>query len=391
MENIGNPVASLKQLLPLANALQKRYAEAVIASDGNVSQAAATLGKARATVRDQINALKAKGVRQGLAPEHNMTHGVPEGMHVKGVSTYYDSEGNVTGQWVKAYADAEQELKIIEAAAEAASSSLKRERAVPAPKHVQDDLCNVFVITDFHLGMLAWGEETRGDDCTALAEDLLYAWFADAIKRAPKASQAVFCQLGDFLHYDGLEAITPASGHILDADTRYQKIVRVAIRAIRRITRELLRTHDKVHLVMADGNHDQAGSAWLRELFHALYDEEPRVTVDRSPDPYYSFEFGDTSLFFHHKRRPEQVDDVFVSKFRDMFGRTKHSYAHLGHMHHAKLLEKNLMVVEQHRTLAGKDAYASRGGWMAGRSASCITYHRQHGEVGRIVLSPEML
>jgi hypothetical protein len=115
------------------------------------------------------------------------------------------------------------------------------------------------------------------------------------------------------------------------------------------------------------------------------------VTVDTSPDPYYCVEHGLTSLFFHHghKRRPQEIDDVFAAKFRDVFGRTKYSYAHMGHLHHAALKESPLMVVEQHRTLAAADAYASRGGWLSGRDAPVITYSKQYGQVGRVVLSPK--
>jgi hypothetical protein len=115
--------------------------------------------------------------------------------------------------------------------------------------------------------------------------------------------------------------------------------------------------------------------------------------VDVSPDPYYCVEHGQTSLFFHHghKRRPKDVDDVFAAKFREVFGRTKHSYAHMGHMHHVDVRETNLMIVEQHRTLAAPDAYATRGGWMAGRDAKVVTYHKQFGEVGRVTVSPAMV
>jgi hypothetical protein len=49
------------------------------------------------------------------------------------------------------------------------------------------------------------------------------------------------------------------------------------------------------------------------------------------------------------------------------------------------------MTVEQHRTMAAKDAYAARGGWMAGRGAPVITYSNRFGEVGRQVYTPEMV
>jgi hypothetical protein len=144
---------------------------------------------------------------------------------------------------------------------------------------------------------------------------------------------------------------------------------------------------------MAEGNHDPASSIWLREWLHAMYEDEKRVTVDLSPDPYYCYEHGQTSLFFHHghRRKPTNIDTVFAAKFREVFGRTKHSYGHMGHLHHRDVKESNLMVVEQHRTLAASDAYASRGGWMSKREAQVITYDRTHGEVGRVVINPEMV
>ena len=270
----------------------------------------------------------------------------------------------------------------------------KKEKPSKKSKNKKDsELLNLYTITDYHLGMLAWGEEAGEAWDIKIAEDLLFNWFSTAVESAPNSETAVFAQLGDFLHTDGLEAVTPAHRNILDADSRFQKIVRVAIRALRRVIQLLLKKHGHVHIIMAEGNHDPASSIWLREWFHALYENEPRITVDLSPDPYYCYEHGQTSLFFHHghKRKPGNIDDVFVSKFREVFGRTKHSYGHMGHLHNQQISETNLMLVEQHRTLASPDAYASRGGWMSGRDAKVITYDKQHGEVGRVTITPEMV
>jgi hypothetical protein len=85
------------------------------------------------------------------------------------------------------------------------------------------------------------------------------------------------------------------------------------------------------------------------------------------------------------------VDDVFASKFREIFGKTKYSYAHLGHRHHIQVKESNIMLVEQHRTLSAPDAYASRGGWLSNRDAKVITYSKKYGEVSRISVTPEIL
>lgn len=43
------------------------------------------------------------------------------------------------------------------------------------------------------------------------------------------------------------------------------------------------------------------------------------------------------------------------------------------------------------RTLAAPDSHASRGGWMSGRDAKVITYHAEHGEVGRTTISYDMI
>lgn len=356
---------------------------------GSQRAAARLLGVGQSSVHGRLQSLKAKG----WSPEHGWTHPVPDGYKVKGVSALYGADGQLKAQWVKSQVDPEAMRAALDAALRAMGESIPRAKPVPAPKHNLPALLNCYVVTDYHLGMLSWHEETGADWDTTIAESLLVQWFGEAIAQAPKAHTAVLAQLGDFLHWDGLDAVTPASKHLLDADTRFQKLVRVAIRALRQVVALLLAKHEKVHIVMAEGNHDPASSIWLREWFAVLFEDEPRVTVDLSPDPYYCVEWGKTALFFHHghKRKPGNVDTVFAAKFREVFGRTKHAFAHLGHLHHIDQRETNLMVVEQHRTLAAPDAYAARGGWLSGRDAQVITYHREFGEVGRCRVSDKML
>lgn len=336
---------------------------------------------------------EARLARQGVAPAYGMTHPAPAGFEVSGVSSLYRPDGSMAAQWVKTRGDARLQQEIMEAAVAAMGEKLPRERPRAAPKACMSDLLNCYVVTDYHLGMLSWHEETGADWDTSIAEELLMKWFSAAIAQSPPAQVAIFAQLGDFLHWDGMDAVTPASKHLLDADGRFQKLVRVAIRAVRRIIGLLLERHHTVHVLQAEGNHDPASSIWMREWLAAIYADEPRVTVDVSPDPYYCYEWGATSLFFHHghKRRLAQISSTFTAKFREVFGRTRHSYAHMGHLHHIDMKENSVMVVEQHRTLAAPDAYASRGGWMSGRDAQVITYHREHGEVGRVRVSSNML
>lgn len=355
-------------------------------------EVAQQVGVAERNVMGMCKRLRDKAAKQGYSPEHDMVHTVPDGYRVKGTSTLY-KDGEPALQWVKSDIDNERQMQLMREAIEALNEEIKPESKIAKPKVKKSDLCNMYVITDYHAGMLAWNEETGADWDLQIAEDTLVKWFAQAIEQSPQADVAVFAQLGDFLHFDSLEAVTPASRHILDADTRFQKLVRTTIRVIRRVIRMLLEKYPKVHVKWCDANHDPASSAWMREFLMALYDNEPRIEIDNSADTYYCFEWGKTALFFHHghKRKVANVDSVFAAKFREVFGRTEHAYAHMGHYHSIDIKETNLMIVNQHRTLAAPDAYASRGGWMSGREAQVITYHKEYGQVGSQTISYKMI
>lgn len=326
-------------------------------------------------------------------PDRGEPFEMPAGQSIKGISALVDPDGREIIKWIKTSADAQAQRAAFEAAVAAFADALPRAEPVAAPQGTAGDLLNLYAVTDAHFGMLSWREETGSDYDLPIAEKLLLDWFAAAIELAPPAETAIFAQIGDLLHYDGFESKTPTSGHILDADSRLPKVIRVVIRTLRRVIAMLLEKHAKVHIIMADANHDPASEAWLREMFAAFYDEEPRVTVDSSASTYYGYRHGDVSLFVHHghRRKVGNVDSVFAGKFREMYGQTKFSYAHLGHLHSDELKSTNLMKVERHETLAAPDAYAANGGWLAGRSAKVITYSKKHGEVARLTLTPGMV
>jgi len=360
---------------------------------GSFRKAANALGIMHSTVQDSIDRIRANAAKRGYSPKHDMTHVVPPPYVVKGHSTLYGEDGKPKLQWIKTSLDNDKYQALMLEAIEALKEDIPRVSMMMPPPLGNADLLNCYVITDYHLGMLSWGEETGADWDLDIAEKLIIQWFAQAIQQSPNADVAVFAQLSDFLHFDGMDAVTPASKHLLDVDTRFAKLVRSAIRVIRTIVDMLLSKHQKVHIIMADANHDPVSQIWLREWFSVLYENEPRISVDKTPNPYNAYEFGNTALFFHHghKRKVANVSEVFAGQFREMFGRTKYAYAHMGHLHSIDVKENNLMIVEQHRTLAAADAYAARGGWLSGRDAKVITYHVNYGEVSRLTINSDML
>lgn len=341
-----------------------------------------------------IRIRKAKLAKKGVGHGRDVSHLVPDGYKIKGTSSLVDEFGNTKLQWVKTDTDAERQVELMKAVIEGMKSEIIPVAPVKAVRAKRDGkLLNLYTVSDFHLGMLAWADESGDDWDMKIAEDLFSRWFDAAFQKAPDAGTGVINLLGDFAHFDSLVAVTPASGHALDADTRYQKLVRYMIRMVRRVVDMALVKHKNVRLLIVQGNHDESGMIWLAEMFSTLYDNEPRVFVDTSPDVYKMVRHGKTTLFFHHghKARFDAIEPVMIAKFRKAFGESEYSYAHVGHLHHQKIVESRNMIVEQHRTLAAKDAYASRGGWMSGRSANVITYSAEYGEVARLTISPEML
>jgi len=384
-------MSDLEKYLEYCNTDQQRDICKAVFEHGNATQAGKELGLDEGQTRSTWRKIKARAAAQGWSPQHDLTHPVPSPLVMKGASTLYDMQtGEGKLQWIKSNLDAEAFKLLAEVIVSELVQDIPKIPITPAPEHSFGQLLSLYVITDYHFGMLACKEETRGADWDIkIAEEMLMNWFAEAMKRTENSETGVFCQLGDFLHFDGLEAVTPAHKNILDADSRYYKVVRVAIRCTRRAISMLLNKHKYVKVIFAEGNHDPAASTVLREALHSMYDDEPRVDIDISPDPYYVIEHGATSLFFHHghKKKPQAIDKTFASKFRKIFGRTEHSYAHMGHMHHEFKKESELMVVEQHRTLASADAYSSRGGYNAGRDAKVITYHSIFGKRREEVVS----
>jgi len=388
-------VASLKideGLFAYATPRQRELLEAINLY-GSAKAASIALGINHGAASDAHVAVKKKAALQGYAPEHDFTRPVPNGYVTKGVSTYYNSEGKPSGQWVKASLTHEALIEALRETVDGFKDQIDPASPIVAPQGCEEHLCNLYTFTDYHLGMLAWHKEGGSDWNVSIAEKTIVAALAQMINQSPEAHTAVLNIQGDFLHTDGKIPVTPVSRHVLDADTRFPKLRKSAIRVIRSLVAMSLQRHQEVHLIIAEGNHDEESSGWLSDLFAVHYEEEPRVTVSDSVLPFYVFEWGNTMLGVHHghKVKNESLPLLFAAQFPQQWGRTNRREIHCGHRHHRDEKEYNGVTVVQHPTLAARDAYAARGGWIADRAAWAITYHKKYGAVGRVMITTEML
>ena len=86
---------------------------------------------------------------------------------------------------------------------------------------IGNDLFAVYPLYDAHIGMLACGKETRGQnyDLKLAAQDMLKA-FIDVSALVPRADRAMVILGGDTLHINDGSNETPASHHKQDTDGR---------------------------------------------------------------------------------------------------------------------------------------------------------------------------
>lgn len=316
-----------------------------------------------------------------------------EGYNVTGQSILYDEAGNVKLRWEKVNRDKEKQFEMVKEAAKEMSRSVKRAKPFSVVPNGDASLLSLYTFTDYHLGMMAWHQEGGANWNINLAEQTAISAFAYMMQGAPNSKIGVINNLGDFLHFDGILPVTPTSGHVLDSDSRYKKLVRVAIRIIKQLVQMAIEKHSQVILINSQGNHDLSSSIWLQELFYSHYEHEPRVHVDVSALPFYCIQHGKTLLAFHHghKVRFDSIGAKIPAEFPKEWGATDYRYVHTGHLHHKKVKEDNGITTEQHQTLSARDAHASYGSYHAERATTCITYSDEYGEVARITVKPEMI
>lgn len=384
---------TLEMLLAYAETdKQKAAIQAYFKHDKNKQKAMEEIGMtSESAFRNLISRVRTQATMRGYSPEHCMNRIVPDPLEIKRVSSLYTKDGGLS-QWVIAEPNKSRVLEMMREAIDEMKQDVK-----PLPPIAQNagiisdpDLLNLYVLTDAHIGMLAWHEDGGDNWDLKIAEQTINGAFDHLISCTPSAEVGFFCQLGDGLHTDGLVPETPRSKNVLDTDGRYPKIVRTAVRIFRRNISRMLEKYRKVVVLMAMGNHDPSGSVWLQECFSLLYEDNPRVRFVNSAKPLYGYQFGRNLLAFAHgdKTKINDTPDLMAGEFRHMLGTTDQTYLHTGHLHHRLVKEFRSAIIEQHATIAARDAHASHHAYKAGRTMQSITYHSTKLERARAVYRP---
>lgn len=372
------------KLKKYATDTQLKYMAAV-EEHGSISAAAKALDMAKGTVYNALEGLKKRAAREhGYAPGH-FVNGVAPGFLMGKVTVQRDAEGTVERTWERQSPEAAQQQAMLHEFAAAMGAMVHGLAPVSvAPKAPANDLLCVYPWGDPHFGMYAWWQDAGADFDLDIAESLTTSAVDRLVTSAPEGSTGLLLNLGDMFHADN-QGNQSQSGHQLDVDGRWAKVQQVGLRAMIHCIRRMLEKHTTVIVRINKGNHDGHSSYALSLMLSCYFHNEPRVTVDLSPSVCWYFEFGAVQIGSTHGDtiKGKDMGAIMAADKPQAWGRTKHRYWFVGHVHHKDVKEYPGVTVEYVRTLAARDAWHQGQGYRAGRDMQLVVMHKEHGEVER--------
>jgi hypothetical protein len=360
---------------------------AAIEEAGSITAAAKLLGISRGAIRDRVaNANHANGneLREELDDR------VADGFELKGYSQFTKT---AAGEpiWLKTRkAERDYWEGVAAAIRDVSLDNLPQVSNGPAQIDTTD-LVPWLQIGDAHIGMVSSEKETGANFDISIAEREICAAASSLIDIAPPCDRFVVNDLGDATHYETFAALTEASGHAVDFDTRYWKMIEAYIRITRFIIERALTKAQTVDYICNQGNHSRSNDIWMAATIRALYGQSGRVNVLQNQSPYIAYRMGKTLVVVHHgdKAKPERFRDVVCSDFAADWGETEFRYLDGGHVHHSQRKELAGCIFESWNNLAPRDKYAHDGGWRSKQCMSLVLRSRTYGEVGRTLMPIE--
>lgn len=368
---------------------QRKMAQAIV-DHGGFRQAAKHLGVDHSTISKSMTLLRLSAAARGFSPEHDYTRPVPATHVAKGISSCYDKDGKLSQQWVKS--DLRQELynEMVKAAITTfAQDTVKPKQAPIGPRDVSTDVIPWIQVGDAHIGMLAHAAEVGENFDIKIGVRELCAAIDIIVSEMPPCERAVLNDLGDFTHYENFTATTEASGHTLDYDSRFPKMIEAYVEVMKYLVEKLLTRVQYLDVIINQGNHSRTNDVWMAILLRHAYGHTGRVHVLDNRNVFIGYRMGKTLVMVHHsdKCKPAQLPAVMTADFRKDFGETEFHYVDIGHVHHREVAQDyNGIVVESWNHLAAYDRWAHDAGYRSSKSISVVLRSKTYGEVGRRTL-----
>lgn len=384
----------LQGLLEFANEHQREAIETSLLFD-SYEEAASALDMTSSGLRSLITRVRKRAATKGYAPEYDYVRQVPDPYIVKGVSTYYNKDGERAGQWVKSAISLKE---YEEQLSEIASLFFKDLPEIKTPEFTVDnydtDIIPWFNIGDAHLGMLSHSDEVGSNFDINIAASELMGAFNILFSECNYGERCVINDLGDFTHYENFGGVTDHSGHSLDYDTRFHKMIQFYIPLMRFIIESALKKFKYVDVIINQGNHSRTNDIWMAHLLKSVYKSTDRITIIDNSNVFIPYKMGNTFIMTHHsdKCKPKKLAEVMATDYAEQWGDSEYRYIFIGHIHHSMILKEHAGVtVESFNNLATRDKYAHDGGWRSRQSITRVDLSRKYGEVGRRTLPLQLI
>lgn len=248
---------------------------------------------------------------------------------------------------------------------------------------VQNGLLLELPIMDFHLGKLAWSDETGGSDYDLkLAEKL---WRKTVINLISKSCafgeiEKVLFPIGqDYFHFD-TPGVTTTAGTPLDSDTRWQKMFAKGVELLV-WTVEQLRKIAPVEILWVPGNHDQMLSYAATVGLAQRYSKTSSVNVDLSASPRKYRLFGKNLIGYSHgEKEGKRVEGLMQIEAPELWGKSIFREFHLGHLHNESSVTSNGIIFRRISSITATDSWHSEMGFVGSvRQAQAFIWDKEFG------------
>lgn len=256
-------------------------------------------------------------------------------------------------------------------------------------KSANKDLLTIYPIFDAHIGMRAWGEEVGEDWDSEIAVDYITKGIAECVDQSPASDTAIIINGGDMLHADNDNNETPRNKHKLDTDSRHYKTIDTVVQLSITMIEMAARKHKKVVYRALRGNHDEHSHTNVTFALYYRYINNPNIIIEKNPADFFIHEFGKVMIAAHHgdKAKPQQLVLHAADEWPEMWGRTRYRYYYIGHQHHKQFHDIGGMSVEMLRASTKRDSYSHSHAYCGRSELRAITYHREKGEKGRVIVN----
>ena len=381
-------------LFEVATSRQLEHLEAIQEAD-TFGAAAAKVGVSPLTIYQSYRSILRKAAKVG----HGLNQdAVLPGFAIQERTVSLDESGTITKQWVRTKAGAVEQYESIREAFQDYFAPLRNQAKARlyTPSEVEPDLLAVYPMGDPHIGMYAWLEECEQDFDLEIAEDNLCRAVDVLIAKTEPAMDALLINVGDYYHSDNYQNKTARSGHNLDVDGRWPKVLRVGANIQRYMISALLTKHLNVTVWNVPGNHDDQSAIALNLAMEFLWEGQDRVTIQDNANPFFYHRFGEVLLGSTHGDtiKMPALPGLMASDRKEDWGCTSYRHWYTGHVHHDRHMssqEYSGVTVESLRTLAPKDYYAHSHGYRSDQEMKADVWHRKFGRASRSFVNLKQL